>query len=203
MIRTSDFKHIRWSLLLATAMVVAGVAAVSFTTERLRQKQTYFEAARNQLNEANQRLARAEEEGQEITAKIRQYRKLQQSGILGEERRLDWVERIRKIKTVRRLQNVQYEIEPQQRWAPLPGDPVSRQFEFMVSRMRLSMPLLHEGDLTGFTEDLRTAVPAHVRVRSCSIERNQADIQQPGDAPTLLAECQIEWITIRNAQERP
>jgi hypothetical protein len=139
---------------------------------------------------------RARDEQAEISAKIGRFGELAAAGIVGEERRLEWVERIREIRSVRRLYDLQYEIAPQR---PLdanaaPGN--SGSFEFMSSTMRLQLDLLHEQDLIHFLDDLEHSVSAFVRPERCSVERSGA-AGPAGSIALLKAECTLDWITIR------
>ncbi len=143
--------------------------------------------------ESRNRLARAKDDEREIRARIARYQELVAQGRTMPERRLDWVETLRHIKESRRLLGLDYEISPQQ---PLdPKLPASGGHRFLVSPMRLEMPLLHEGDLLGLIADLTAQAQALVSVKQCRIERLPQDPAAPA-AATLRASCTIDWITL-------
>lgn len=195
---TRILKRLRWSLALALVMTALGVALVYGAQHLLQREKAAFANAEAQRREAVGRLAQARQEEQEIRAKIARFAALEEQGLLGEERRLDWVEGIRRIQQARRLYELQYEIAPQ---TPLEGPRgASERYEFMQSTMRLQLQLLHEGDLLGFLDELRQSVPAYVRVRSCTVERLPAAAASATLGPQLRADCQLDWITLR---ERP
>jgi hypothetical protein len=193
-----DFRRIRLSLAAALVLIAAG-AAIAFASIRLEQAEKQQRAAAQaKRSEIQGRLARARDEELEIKRKIARYNQLAARGILGEERRLDWVERIREIKNARKLFDIQYEIAPQQRIdsAILPG--ASADYDFLSSTMQMRMKLLHEEDLLGFLADLRATVPAYIRLRRCDVERlPKAAAGTGGVPPQLAAECTIDWITLR------
>ena len=191
-----DFRRIAWSLLLALAMLAIGAVAVLASQRATVESRRLAKEAQAKLNEARNKLARARDEEAEIKSKIGRFNDLLAVGIIGEEQRLEWVERIRAIKAARRLYDVQYEISPQRVLDPAIAPGTSGSFEFLSSNMRLQMQLLHEGDLVHFLDDLQGSVRAYVRPESCSVERiNSGKAERVG--AQLKAECMLDWITIR------
>lgn len=196
-----DFRRVGLSLAIALAMLAGGAATVAYSLKLLQAEQKASRAATAQRNEIRGKLSRAREEEQEIRRKIARYNDLAARGIVGDERRLEWVEQIRRIRQARRLLDVQYEIAPQRvlDTSELPGG--SGKFDFFASATRLKMDLLHEEDLLNFLADLRATMPAHLQVDSCVVERSApAGGGERGLAARLKAECAIDFITIREKQ---
>lgn len=193
-----DFRRIRLSLAAAIAMAAAG-GAIVYASMQLNQSEKKNQAmAQAKRAEIQGKLSRAREEELEIKGKIARYNALSSRGIFGEELRLDWVEQIRRIKTARKLFDIQYEIAPQQTLdaATLPGS--SANYDFLASSMQMKMKLLHEEDLLNFLSDLRAAAQAYLRVRRCDVDRlPKATGDNRGIPPQLNADCTIDWITIR------
>jgi hypothetical protein len=199
MITKDDFRRIRLALAAALVMLVAG-AAIVFAALQLHQAEKKEQAAAQARRaEIQGKLIRARDEEAEIKKKIARFNELAGRGIFGEERRLDWVELIRRIQDARKLIDVQYEIAPQQTLdaATLPG--AGGGFDYLASTMQLRMKLLHEVDLLNFLADLRQSAQAFIRVRRCDVKRlpRGAPAEGPGLPPQLDAECTIDWITIR------
>lgn len=125
------------------------------------------------------------------------YRDLMARGVVGTERRLDWVQQISRIKETRRLPDMEYELAPQQAVVEPDAMPMKvGRYEFRTSTMRLHIGLLHEGDLLDFFDELGKSVPAIPRVRACRVER----LAEASPAARLNADCSIDWITL---QEKP
>lgn len=192
----SDFARIQISLVAAIVMIAAGVGIAGLTNQQLRSTTQTRLTASSQLNEYESKLRQVRAEENEIKEKSALYSNLRARGVIGEERRLDWVELIKDIKEHRKLLDVQYEFAPQQTLerAALPG------FSFKSSTMKLQMKLLHEGDLLNFINDLRRHAKAYVRVRSCNVTRIARSATQNSDAALLNADCQLDWITILPAK---
>jgi len=175
------------ALLLAGGLVFGVIRYSEQTEQSLRQAQAGQAESRG-------RLARAQEDEQEIRAKIDRYHEIIQIGRTQPERRLDWVETFRHIKEKRRLLGMDYEIAPQR---PLDAKIVaSGGYSFLVSPMKLDMLLLHENDLLGLLADLQAQIPALVSVRQCTLER-LPNAPQPQQSALLRAQCEVDWITLQ------
>lgn len=189
-----DFRRIGLSIAVALAMVAGGAAAVVGTQRFLKVEQQSHKAALAKRNDLRTRLSRAREEELEIKQRIARFNELSERGVIGAERRLEWVEQIRRIRQARKLLDIQYEIAPQRivETAELPGG--SGSFDFLASAMRLRMDLLHEEDLLNFLADLRAAISAHVQVDSCNLERVAGGGERSG--ARLRADCALDLITL-------
>lgn len=187
-------KSLGWSLgLLTTSILAAGALAGGLLLYEQRITSDHRRALAEQT-ETRIRLARAHDDEKEIRSKIARYQEILAQGRTAPERRLDWVETLQKIKTERRLLGLEYEIAPQRRL----DDKVTAigGYDFLLSPMKIDLPLLHEGDLLGLLADLAAQVEALVSVRHCRLERLPAAAQ--GNA-NLKAQCQIDWITLQES----
>lgn len=194
-----DFKHIRWSLLLALIMVAGGAAALILTHRLALEQRTAASNAETRLAESRNRLARARDEEAEIQSKIGRFNQLLDAGVIGNERRLEWVERIKAIKSALRLYDLQYEIAPQRPLDPVVAPGTSGSYAFLSSTMRLQMQLLHEEDLLQFLRELRRSAGGYLRPERCSLERTGPE-RRGSPGAHLKAECVLDWITIREQQ---
>jgi hypothetical protein len=195
----SDLKRLRLPLAACVVLAVAGVACYFAADNYLQETKKLGVATTAQRSEVQTKLASANEEEREITANLQQYQALAARGILGEEKRLDWVDTITAIKNERQLFNIGYNIEPQK---PLdyPGFTPGVGVHFMVSRVKIEMQLLHEEDLLNFIDDLGKRGKSYLAVRSCDVKRIERGSSGAGTtlAPRLQASCGFDLITIRH-----
>lgn len=196
-------RRIAPSLALFVTLSAGGIYLAFLAQKQQQQATLQRETAQSKLDQAQARLRRVQETEQEIRHQSALFSHLGSRGILGKERRLDWVEQIREIKEQRQLLGLEYEFAPQQ---PLAGnDPWS----FYSSTMRLQLQLLHEEDLLNLLADLRRGAQALVQVRQCDITRIPHPSQfprnedMPGNLPAnLQAQCFLDWISIRESRTR-
>lgn len=189
---------------LAVAVILTGIgiAVVIASKHLVDQTRAQHKSALAERQAIQGRLSRATDEEREIREKLVDYRNLLASGVIGDERRLEWVEAIGQIKNERKLFEIKYQIEPQ-RTLELPGITRSSEVEFRVSALKVEMQLLHEGDLFVFLDGLRQKLKSHVLVRSCSILRLDRSGGDRGVAPRLRADCVIDLVTIRDQRLKP
>ena len=179
------------SLVLSLLLALLGFWAVQDSLQVLGERQARHRQARRERTEIRDQLARARVDGHELKQRFARYEELLRRGLLGPERRLDWVEEIRRLTRKEGLLDLRYELSPQQL---LDGGSGSG-YELMASNMMLQIRLLHEGQLLDFLAELRASVPAYIRINSCKLER-LPDIGGEQGA-WLSAECSIDWITLR------
>lgn len=198
MILLREFALLRNAVLVFLATLALSLAAVSASLWQLRQARFAEAAQLLERDGARSRLAHAETEKEEIRLYQPQFVELRRRGLVGPERRLDWVEAIRMIQEQRRLLPLSYEIEVQQPYRLETALPTG-DYALLGSRMALHMDLLHELDLLNFLADLRLA--GTFAVQDCSIRRAAAAVSPVAGAvvPTLNADCTLNWLTLTPA----
>ncbi|WP_220636108.1 hypothetical protein [Georgfuchsia toluolica] len=183
--------------MLFIVLAAAGAAIAALSGKAVNDANKANQQAKTAKDTARSKVARAAEEASTLREKIVVYQALQSRGIIGQEHRLDWIEKIRKIKEAHKLLDLNYELGPQQ---PIKADvvaPSGNAFDIMASPMKLQMALLHEDDLLGLLSDLRNGIQGYIRVNHCDIERAGAAPPAAGPTAQLRAKCDIDWITVR------
>jgi hypothetical protein len=190
-----DLKHLRLPVAACVVLVVAGAACYFAAEGYLQETKKLALAASAQRAEVQARLASASEEEREIKANLQQYQALAARGMVGEEKRLDWVDTVTAIKNERRLFNIKYSIEPQEE-LNYPGFSPGGGVKFMVSSVTMNLLLLHEEDLLNFIDDLAKRSKSYLAVRSCNMQRMDRGSSGTTLAPRLQADCVFDLITI-------
>ncbi len=180
---------------LACAILLAAGAALAWSAGRdLAGAKNLLLTARAKHLQTQERLMRIADEEREVREKLEVYRQLKSAGILGEEKRIEWADAIKRIRSERELLDLRYRVERQKLLASVPGQPAP--VEIYSSTMKVQLALLHEGDLLRFLRDLRESGNAYYSVRRCRLDRADLPAASSGIAPRLRAECEIELITI-------
>ena len=196
---TKDLKRLLLPVTACLALGLVGVACYFAADSYVQDTEKQRAAISAQRTEVQGKLNRANEEEREIKANLQQYRALVARGIIGEEKRLDWVDTITTIKSERRLFNISYSIEPQKQ-LDYPGFSAGSGVYFMTSRVRINLQLLHEEDLLNFIDDLAKRSKLYLSVRNCTIQRTERGSGGTVLAPRLQADCVFDLITIRHTR---
>jgi len=197
--------EIDWSVLrgamvgLALSVLASGAifyAAFEFSEGVSREHQQ----RRAQLQRAQGEYQAVDEEQQVMDAYLPRFRALEEQGVVGEERRLDWVEALRDAAARLKLPSLRYEIAQQEVYEPELPLPESA-FEVHASSMFLEMGLLHEGDLIAVLRELDRNASGLYSVSSCDLRRGGSGIRMEPKAENVLASCELRWFTVRKPEE--
>lgn len=195
----SEFALIRTAVLTLIAALTISMTGVLLSEWKKREAEESMLTAQRMRDAAYSNYAHVDNEKRDIRNFQPRYVELLARGLIGDEKRLEWVDAIRQAQEQHKLPPLSYEIEPQQtvrvESALDLGD-----YELHGSRMRLHMDLLHEMDLFNFFDDLRQR--SFVAVQDCSIRRLGVAAGALG-APTLGADCTLNWITLGAAPKAP
>jgi hypothetical protein len=191
-----DLRKLQHHVLFAALLIAAGAAALWWTRSELKAASRDASSAASRYKEVENRLQRVRDEEAEIKAKSATFRELARRGIIGPEKRLEWIELVSEIRRELRLFAPDYEFAPQQAMG-VGADG----YQFVGSPMGLRLPLLHEGDLLGLLAQLQERAPALVQPRSCQIDRQVLASDRLGIQPNLQAVCTLHWITISHLRK--
>ncbi|MBV6323385.1 hypothetical protein [Duganella violaceipulchra] len=191
----AEFALIRTAVLVAVACVTISLTALLVSGWKLGEADERLEQAQRTRDVAYARFAHVDNEKRDIRNFQPRYIELRDRGLIGAERRLEWVDIIRQSQERRKLLPLSYEIEPQQ-VVRLESALDLGDYQLHGSRMRLHMDLLHEMDLFNFLDDLR--LRSFFAVQDCAIKRLGRAAGAVG-GPTLGADCTLNWITLDTA----
>lgn len=148
------------------------------------------------LGEIRDRYRTLDDEERLIRALLPRYRELVAQGVIGPERRLDWIETLRAAARQLDLPELRYSIRTEER---LQGDSSSEAGSVQVFRtlMELELGLLHEADLPRLLAFLERHARGLYSVSGCRIERAEPRFVHLATAVNLRAACVLAWFTVR------
>lgn len=118
------------------------------------------------------------------------------TGLVGEERRLSWIESLQSTNEVLKLPALTYSLLPQQDFQR-PGFKGARNVDVKSSPMELSMSLLHEEDVFALLEGLRLSIKNLFTVDSCRLTRTAGvEATWSTKSPNMRSVCVLRWVTI-------
>ena len=191
-----DWRYLQQAIIVfILAVIVAVLMAIAADRYQATQK-----------NEYEQSLATLQSTYREYNGLVKdidlleQYRTLfidyKSTGLVGDERRLSWIESLKRTNAKVRLPLMKYQLRAQEKFER-PGLTVNKGVELSSAPMTLNMDLLHEEDILTVFETLRLSIKNLFTVDSCVLSRRAAfgaslDTQRAN----LSANCVIRWLTI-------
>ena len=191
-----DWRYLQLPLIMfLLSMIVAATVTIIGKQYELAQIEKY-ESSISALNTTHKNYTDIVSE----IALLDQYRNLyngyKSSGLVGEERRLSWIESLKATNQVLKLPKLTYNLLPQEKFIR-PGLKVKSDVKMNSSPMELSMGLLHEEDLMAVLEGLRLSIKNLFTVDNCSLIRSGgiSRISNTKDI-NISSRCTIRWVTI-------
>jgi len=191
-----DWSYLRRPLIVlgVAALIASALVAIGYQYEKAQDEQ--YQQALSTLKSTHAQYRTVVND----IGLIEQYRTLytdyKASGLVGEERRLIWIESLEDTNEVLRLPTLTYSLHPQEDFER-PKFKAKSGVAVKSSPMELTMGLLHEEDLFVLLESLRESIKTLFTVDSCSVLR-QSSIERSLSTKTtnLQGKCTIRWVTI-------
>jgi hypothetical protein len=191
-----DWFYLRRPLIiLAVAVLIsAAVIMVGYDYENVQHKE--YQTALSTLRSTHKLYSSIVNDIDLLDQYRSLYSEYKSTGLVGQERRLSWIESLESTNQVLRLPTLGYSLNPQEAFLR-PGFKLKRGVSVMSSPMELKMGLLHEEDMFALLEGLRLSIQNLFTVDSCSITRN-AGVERSLDTrrANLQSKCSIRWVTI-------
>lgn len=193
-----EYEFLRSAAIMFMGSVTLGAALLAgsgFFAGRMEQS---YQRQHARLSDTSQRYLAVVEEEKIIRDYLPQFMGLSETGIVGAEHRLHWIEVLQYAAAELQLPSLAYEISAQQpgavKLAPAPGT-----HQVFISQMTLNVQLLHEGDLFALFDLLEARAKGLYRVASCELVRNYTELTEDPVAANISANCVLEWFSIRPA----
>jgi hypothetical protein len=190
-----DILKLKVPTIVLIVVVVLMALLVWWSEYHKLETKNRLQIQKEQLMQAEQRFRTSGQEKETIIKYLPEYQRLIDIGFIGQEKRLEWVDGLRRIHKDRKLFNISYSINPQETYT-IGILPNLGGFTLNRSVMKLELSMLHEGDLVTLIDELRAGQGSPFIVRDCEITRIAA--AKPNSfAPNMLGKCEIDWLTLR------
>ena len=177
------------AILVAAALVVAG-----YQYEKMQEEE--YQKAVTTLRSTHRLYSNMVNDIDLLDQYRTLYTEYKSSGLVGQERRLSWIESLEATNGVLRLPTLTYDLNPQEEFKR-PGFKAKRGVAVNSSPMERQMGLLHEEDLFALLEGLRQSIRNLFTVDSCSINRaSPVGSSLDTKRANLRTNCTIRWVTI-------
>ena len=198
--------RVDWSILRGTLVVfvlslavASGMVSASFYFRQNMERE--YQANHAEFREASLKYLAVDDEERIIAQFLPEFRRLYDDGLLGRERRLSWLETLRRAGDANGLPQLAYKLDAQ-RVATPDFNIVLGDYQLYASAMTLNLALLHEGDLLQLLQTLDREALGQYAIKSCQVKRTGENVDIAGLTANLSAECTLDWWTINLSGER-
>ena len=175
---------------------IAGAGIVGWSRDQIIKDEGTLATREGQLRDARQRFQRSGEERELILRYSGQYQNLLSHGVVGPERRINWLDALRESNQQAQLYGVDYQISTQQPY-PFAQTLSAPKLGMAQSVMKLKLRLAHEGELMRFFRLLEGQNVGTFEINQCILDRSGGSAGAARKAqPNLSAQCELAWITI-------
>ena len=197
-------KDIDWSVIRGS--LIALVLSLGVSSSLVVGSYYFRDAMQTDFNRNNalfmsisNRYLAIDEEERQINKYYPQFLKLYERGVIGSEKRLNWIEVLRQTGTEIKLPSLIYSISSQRAYTPAYPMSLGR-FKVFASEMELQLALGHEGDLFDLLNVMDRDAEGTFSVNVCEfqISGDIVEVENP-NAANIIANCSIDWYTIKLA----
>lgn len=190
-IKPDDVAMLRGALLFLLAALTISAAAWVGSWQYRRMAEGEQEAAARRLGAARAQLENARLQQRYFADNQATYGELAAKGLFGDEKRLDWIETINRLRDRHRIFSIDYDISAQQLFPTQVANVAA-----YASKIDLKFALLHEQDLLGFLSDFKKDAPGLFVLDSCALKRDLFG-EAKAKEPNLAGSCTMQWITVK------
>jgi len=196
----AEKKEIDWNILKRSlvlfcfCLIVASalIAGSYYFNSKLNKE---YLRNKNVFQSISQRYLGVDQEEKLLRAYYPKFVKLYNQGIIGREKRLNWIEALRQAGEKTQLPSLNYSISSQEEYIPEYTINYSG-YTLYRSSMELNLGLLHEGDLFKLIETINRTADGMYTISECTFNMNGKEIQFKKDTANISAYCLLHWITI-------
>jgi hypothetical protein len=190
-----DWSYLKAAVVISAITFLLGAALMTFSVSYRLDAEERLATEERELYALSSKYRKARQDKILIDEYMLHYYQLEQQGMVGKERRLNWVDTLRASVKLLEVPHMHFQFAPQR---VLQKNIISAGSNLVVnaSHMKLDVGLLHEVDLLQLFSELEYQVTGMFHIDSCSIELIGQDIVLSADHSNLNVNCDLQWFTI-------
>jgi hypothetical protein len=196
----ADIVALKWPLsflVLSVAATIGFYLSTQFYWNDILRRESN---AYSELNYVSTQVAAIEEAEKIFIENIGSYNEMLVNGVLNEEDRVGLLAEIGRVRDKYRLFPIRVSVSEQERRLldyPASVENPEEQISLRSSRVQISLPLLHEEDLTRFLGDFLAANQMLISNRCELVQLGVSDENFLAVVPHQRAECEFYWYTLQ------
>ncbi len=175
-------------LVLGSSLIIWGYYFNSKLSKELSRNKALFQSV-------SRRYLDVDQEEKLLQEYYPQFVSLYNRGIIGREKRLNWIEVLRQSGEKIQLPGLRYSINSQEEFNP--GFPINYGgYTIYRSSMELNLGLLHEGDFFALLNYIDENAEGSYTISECAFNKSSGQIVFEKNQTNITATCVLNWLTI-------
>ena len=198
--------RIEWTMVrravgtFVTCLLLSGVFfAASFLFRN--QMQDEFDQHQTRFREVSQQYLSVDGDEKIIKQHYPRFIELYNRGVIGSEKRLNWVETLQAAGGDIKLPEMHYQIDSRKPYKP-DFELNTGAYDLYATNMTLNLGLLHEIDLAKMISDLNKDASGLYNIRRCRFSRTNKGISVDPNNSNISADCELQWYSLDLSGER-
>ncbi len=193
-----QFKQMTWRKYLPVLLPL-GLSVVIFIGTGLHHlhEKEQLAAAKSQYQYQQTVNIDADQARQILDARLPVYEQMQARGWIGESRRLQWIETIRRLGELYALPIVEFSLESTRQVSETNSLYFNSELEMYITPMTLDLGLRHEGDFYRFMDALARDGEGLLTVERCELQRDLSASAENRNL-TMKARCDLNWYAFKD-----
>lgn len=190
-----DWTILKKPLVIMSVCFVIASALIASSYYFKRGLKTEYDTNKTIFQSISRKYLDVDQEEKVLRENYPKFVTLYNKGIIGQEKRLNWIETLRKAGETIGLPSLSYSIESQEEHVPDYTVNYSG-YTLYRSSMELSLGLLHEGDLFKFIDYINRHADGIYTISECKFNKSGNQVVYEKDRTNVSASCLLYWITI-------
>lgn len=190
-----DWRVLRGALILLLLALAISGAMIAGSLYYEDQMYALYQKEDARFKAISRKYLAVDQEAKLIKEDYPRFVELYRQGIIGPEHRLNWLETLRAARDRLEIPGLRYQIDSREQYSP-DYDVVSGPFELYSTGMKLTLDMLHEGDLFSLLQVLDERAEGLYTVTRCEMKRLHKHLEMKANSKNLMAQCELSWETI-------
>ena len=193
-------RKIEWSIIrsaigvFVVCLVLSGVllAGSYFFRDKMQKE---YDQYQNHFRDVSQKYLSVDGDEKIIKEHYPKFIELYNRGVIGSEKRLNWVETLQAAGTDIKLPAMRYQIESRKPYEP-DYELDTGDYELYATNMNLNLGLLHEIDLAKMISELNKDASGLFNIKRCRFSRTNKGLEFDPEKSNISADCELQWYSL-------
>ena len=190
-----DWSYMKPSLVITGVLILFAMGIAFSSWIYLTNHEDGASRQYQEMLEANSKLSDILDDKRLFNSYFDRYQTLVDSGVIGNEQRLEWVDAVKSRIEVLKLPELFYKIKPQKKFES-PDIAQSEGVSVTQSQIELTFGIYHTEDLIDLLSEMERQIAGAFYVESCKLTRIEKRFSFFKDNTNMKAVCNINWFTL-------